>query len=76
MAGTIEGDAMRGLRLTRRTLLRIASGAIVATVTEFHGVRAAASRIRRTTWLVEGPFPRAGQLLTPIYPLPYPLHER
>jgi len=72
MAGTIEGDAMRGLRLTRRTLLRIASGAIVATVTEFHGVRAAASRIRRTTWLVEGPFPRAGQLLTPIYPLPYP----
>ncbi|MCX7622787.1 MAG: N-acetylmuramoyl-L-alanine amidase, partial [Thermomicrobium sp.] len=63
---------MRGLHLTRRTLLRIAGSAVVATVTQFRSLQADASELTRTTWLVEGPFPTAGQLSTPVYPLPSP----
>jgi hypothetical protein len=41
-------------------------------VTELRLPHRRASAITRTSWLVEGPFPAAGQLLTPAYPLPEP----
>ncbi|ACM06109.1 N-acetylmuramoyl-L-alanine amidase [Thermomicrobium roseum] len=62
---------MRGSRLTRRMLLRVAGGVIAATVMELGSSQARGGVIRRTSWFVEGPFPTAGQILTPVYPLPF-----
>jgi hypothetical protein len=62
---------MRGSRLTRRMLLRVAGGVIAATVMELRSSQARGGVIRRTSWFVEGPFPTAGQILTPVYPLPF-----